>query len=94
MADPKITNEVKASHNLILNNRKKVDMTGVTDVGTFNEEYILIHTELGFMEVRGSSLRIVKLDVENKKLSLEGNIAAVVYDDKSVKKNSKGFWGK
>lgn len=94
MADPKLTNDVKASHNLILNNRKKADMTGVTDVDNFNEDYILLHTELGYMEIRGSSLRIVKLDVENKKLSIEGEIAAVIYDDKSVKKANKGFWGK
>lgn len=94
MVDPKMTNEAKASHNLILNNRKKADMTGVTDVDNFNEDYILLHTELGYMEIRGSSLRIVKLDVENKKLSVEGEIAAIIYDDKSAKKATKGFWGK
>ncbi|NLY98532.1 MAG: sporulation protein YabP [Clostridiaceae bacterium] len=94
MADPKTVNETRGSHNLILSNRKKVDMTGVVDVDHFNEDYILLSTELGYMEIRGSSLRIVKLDVENKKLTIEGDITALVYDDKSVKKKPKSVWGK
>lgn len=94
MADPKIINEVKTSHNLILNNRKKAELTGVIDVDNYNEDTVLLHTEMGYMEIRGSSLRIVKLDVENKKMSVEGDITAVIYDDKPVKKANKGFWGK
>lgn len=94
MVETRNSNEIKASHNLILNNRKKVDMTGVSDVGTFNEEYILAHTELGLLEIRGRKLRIIKLDTENKKLTVEGEINGLIYEDKSAKKTSKSFWGK
>ncbi len=94
MVEQKVMNEVKTSHNLILSNRKKVDMTGVSDVENFNEQYILVHTELGLMEIRGYGLRIIKLDIENKKLVVEGEICGLIYDDKANKKANKSFWGK
>lgn len=77
------------SHNILLENRKKLVISGVIDVDSFNDEYVLIHTELGFLLIRGIDLRIKKLSLESADISVDGNISALEYTEDDVKKNNK-----
>ena len=38
---------LKQNHNLILENRKKLSLSGVTDVDSFDERTISLFTEMG-----------------------------------------------
>ncbi|MBQ7638697.1 MAG: sporulation protein YabP [Clostridia bacterium] len=79
-------------HTLFIDNRKKLVLTGVTDVGSFNEENLLIQTSLGEINVGGENLQVTKLSLENGEMTVEGKIISVAYSD-SVKK-AGGFFGK
>ena len=75
-------NEEKRSvgaHNLILEERGNLTITGVEDVDSFDEETVVVYTELGELTVRGSGLHINKIDVEAGELSLEGQIDSLSY---------------
>lgn len=75
-------------HNLILENRGNLVLTGVTDVDSFDENSILLYTELGELVIRGKKLHINVMNVESGDLSVEGDISAIVYGDRDRKKKA------
>jgi sporulation protein YabP len=60
-------------------NREQVMVTGVTAVDAFDEEEILLETELGGLTLRGEELQIRQLDLESGKFAVEGYITALIY---------------
>ena len=72
---------LKMPHNIILEDRKKLNISGVSDVDSFDEETIVAFTDLGELTIRGSELHINKLSVETGDLLIEGNIRAISYSD-------------
>ena len=85
-------NKIKMPHNVMLEDRKKLNISGVCDVDSFDEETITVDTQMGELTVRGSDLHINKLSVETGELLIEGSIYAVVYTDDGPKK--EGFFSK
>ena len=61
-------------------------LSGITDVDSFNEKEIYLYTQLGEMLVKGENLHISEMSVENGELSVDGEISAIIYGDKSRKK--------
>ncbi len=82
-------------HNVILENKSKLSVSGVCDVDTFCEEKIILFTADDTLIVEGEDLHIQKLDVSNGELIIEGEIYAFHYtgDGASVRAN-KGFFKK
>lgn len=72
----------KQNHNLILENRKSLSLSGVTDVDSFDEKSICLYTELGELTIQGRDLHIDSISVETGNMSITGDIWAVVYGDK------------
>ncbi len=66
-------------HDLTLKGRKKLTMTGVTEVVSFDEAAVVLRTELGTLMVQGSGLQLKTLSVEGGQVAVEGNIAALSY---------------
>ncbi len=73
-------------HNVLLENRKKVALTGVLDIDSFNEQGIIVLTELGVLIVKGADLHINKLNVDSGDVSIEGDIVSLTYTDIHDKK--------
>lgn len=78
--------------NVLLEERKKLTVTGVSDVDSFDEHTVSVYTELGEMTVRGMDIHINKLNTETGELTLEGRIDALIYAQEESK--SQGFWGR
>lgn len=70
-----------AVHNIILEGRKKMSVSGVTDVDRFDENTVLLYTTMGEMTVRGEDLHVNDLSVESGEMNIEGEIRSVVYGD-------------
>ncbi len=79
-------------HNLILEDRRLLTVTGVADVDSFDEQSVTVYTDLGELTVRGSDLHINKLSVETGELMIEGKITAVIYSDEQP--STGGFFSK
>jgi sporulation protein YabP len=79
--------------NLALENRKKIVLTGVVEVLSFDEEKILLNTCLGMLTVKGEGLKMNKLDVQNGDVVIIGKISAMIYTGE-VKKQKENIFKK
>lgn len=68
-------------HNCILEDRKSLSVSGVSNVGSFDEETIVAVTDYGELTVKGQNLHITKLSLEVGELCIEGTINALQYAD-------------
>lgn len=83
------------SHTVSIENRKKITITGVADVDSFDESVVLLATDMGFVTLHGEDLHISKLNLEEGQLIVEGEIAALEYaDGDAFGDQGSGFWGK
>ncbi|MCX8129861.1 MAG: sporulation protein YabP [Clostridia bacterium] len=80
--------------NLILENREKLSVSGVIDVESFNDECVIVDTELGVLVIRGEDLHINKLNLDDSVLNIEGDIMSCEYSDKEGSKSKTGFFSK
>ena len=85
--------EQNKPHNLILENRKKLSISGVTDVDSFDEKTVILYTQMGELTIQGKNLHVNGLDVETGEMSVEGDIWALTYGDKD-RRATLGFFGK
>ncbi len=81
------------SHNVIMENREKANITGVLDIHSFDDELILAETEEGILTIKGNDLKMNKLNLDNNELIVEGKIMALIYSDNSQEKKG-GMFGK
>ena len=78
---PEEKKPVKAPHSLILENRRALTATGVSNVDSFDEQTIVAYTDLGQLIIRGSKLQINKLNIETGELTLSGDINSMSYSE-------------
>ena len=76
--------------NLILENRGKLSVSGVLDVLSFDDQVVIIETELGLLTIKGENLRINKLSIDTSEVIVEGDISYLAYSDKEIDKNKGG----
>lgn len=82
MVDEKKT---KMAHNIILENRSKLSVSGVSDVDSFDEKQVCAFTEMGFLTIKGSNLHINKFNTQNGELNLSGKIDTFFYSNREPK---------
>ena len=92
MAELKIEKKAGMPHNLILEDRKKLVVSGVEDVDSFDEQTVVIFTGMGELTVRGSDLHIINLNVDSGELSVEGTVGSLTYSDDRPEKG--GFFSR
>lgn len=80
--------------NLVLENRGKLSVSGVLDVLSFDDQIVIIETELGLLTVKGEDLRINKLSIDTSEVVVEGDIYNMGYSEKDMDKKTGGFLGK
>ena len=85
--DERKTINTAVVQNLILENRGKLSISGVLDVLSFDDQVIMVETELGLLMIKGENLRITKLSIDTSEVIVEGNISYLAYSNKEVEKN-------
>ena len=74
--------------NLILENRGKLSVSGVNDVLSFDDQVVMVDTELGLLTVKGENLRINKLSLDTSEVIVEGEVSSLIYSQNKQDKNS------
>ena len=72
--------------NLILENRGKLTISGVNDVLSFDDQVVVVETELGLLTIKGENIRVNKLSIDTSEVILEGEISYLAYSDKDEQK--------
>ena len=80
-----------ANHNILMEDRKKISLSGVVDIHSFDDELILAETQCGILTIKGSDLKMNKLNLENNELIVEGDIMALIYSESDNVKKSNMF---
>lgn len=81
--------------NLILENREKLSISGVLDVLSFDDQVVIVETELGLLNIKGDNLRINKLSIDTSEVVVEGDIYSMIYSEKDLnKKGTSSLIGK
>ena len=78
-------------HKLTLNERKSLTMTGVTEVVSFDDTAVVLHTCLGTLEIQGQQLQLKTLSIDGGQVAVEGHISALYYEEP---RPAGGFWSR
>ncbi len=79
-----------AIQNLILENREKLSISGVLDVLSFDDQVVMVETELGLLTIKGENLKINKLSIDTSEVIVEGDINSLNYSEKDLNKDKGG----
>jgi len=82
----------RGAHNVIMENRRNLSISGVRDVDSFDEQSVVLLTEMGELTIRGSSLHISHLDQDTGELNMSGDISELIYSE--IKQERKGFFSR
>lgn len=75
----------RASHNVIMEGRRRMMITGVKSVENFDDTAVCLQTCMGQLTVKGSELKVDKLNVDSGELNIQGNVIGMVYSDSAAK---------
>lgn len=68
-------------HSVVMEGRKKLSVSGVEEVESFDENTIVMSTALGLLVVRGEDLHIEELSLEGGELKVEGEVDSLTYEE-------------
>lgn len=81
-------------HDVIMRGRKILEITGVKQVESFDNEEFLLETVMGVLAIKGQNLHMKNLDVDKGIVSIKGKIFEVAYIDEQNGEKAKGFFSK
>ncbi len=70
-----------AAHEIAIRGRRSMNISGVSELISFDEGSVTAATVCGELTVDGSELHIGTFDTERGILSIDGNICGIFYDD-------------
>ena len=79
-------------HKLNVQNRKLANITGVTDVLSFDLSEILLETEQGMLLIKGNDLHVKKLSLEKGEVDIDGKIDSFTYSEITPKETGGSSW--
>lgn len=82
---------IKQNSNIIIENRKRVSVSGVKECVSFDDETVILETSLGNLTIKGERLHIINFDTKTGDFLLEGNFFATAYTASS---NGSSFFGR
>ncbi len=83
MADYRDLDNLKTrsrAHAIHIDNRSRLNVTGVSDVESFHEQEIILHTDSGTLRIEGEGLHVSKLNLDDGQVSIEGEVIALEYE--------------
>ena len=94
LEERKTINSTGVIQNLILENRGKLSISGVLDVLSFDDQVVILETELGLLTVKGENIRINKLSIDTSEVIVEGDISSLNYSYKTSEKGKGSLMSK
>jgi sporulation protein YabP len=82
------------AHQLNISNRNWIGVEGVINMDSYDQEKVILKTSLGMLEIQGNNLHVQQLNLDQGKVTLDGEIVALNYSDENSVKRGKGFLGR
>lgn len=85
----------RRQHKMTMVNRKNCSLTGVMDVIAFDENEVILETDMGILMMKGQGLHIKRLTLEQGEVELEGRLDSFLYSEqKSLAAKGESFLGR
>ncbi len=79
-----LNNNVNTFQNIVLENRERLNITGIVDVFSFDDQIIIVETELGLLTIKGENLKINKLSIDTSDFIVDGHISSLSYSNSDM----------
>ena len=79
---------IRLPHRLTLDERQKLTVTGVSEVVSFDENSVVLTTDMGTLVILGRELQLKTLSVEGGQVAVDGTVSAMSYEEP----RSSGGW--
>ena len=77
-------------HNLSLEDRSRLTLTGVSEAVSFEDHLVVLRTGLGMLHIHGQQLQLKSLCLEKGQAAVEGQICAMIYEEP----RERSVWGR
>ena len=94
LEDRKLSSSANVIQNLVLENREKLSISGVLDVLSFDDQVVIVETELGLLTIKGENLRINKLSLDTSEVIVEGEIYNLAYSENDINQKGSNIFSK
>ncbi len=82
---------IEKNSRAVLENRKTLSLTGIENIVSFDESFVVLDTPDALVTVDGEGLQMIKMDTDSGEVVVVGKINGLVYSDK--KQSAKRFGG-
>lgn len=79
--------KTRLPHTIFMDCRKKLTLTGISDVGSFDEQGVILYSDYGEINVKGSKLHINMLSLDTSEVSIDGEINSIIYTGNTSQKS-------
>lgn len=69
----------RRSHSVNMQDRSRLELTGITDVVSFDLNKVILESDYGAITIKGNNLHVSRLSIEKGELDIDGTIQAMEY---------------
>lgn len=73
----------KRVHKLMLNNRRTCNLSGISDVLSFDENEIILETDQGMLMIKGSDLHVNRIMLDKGEVDIDGKFDSFTYSEQT-----------
>lgn len=78
-------------HSMILEDRRKMTLSGVNDMESFDGGKLIVYTSAGILTLTGSDMKAESFSVETGEMTLTGEFDTISYSDRD-RQTRTGFF--
>lgn len=82
---------IKRPHRLNMEDRKRIDFTGITDVVSFDPVKVVLESDYGNITIKGEGLHFNRLSVEKGELDVDGRVDSICYSETGSRNKQDSF---
>ena len=73
----------KRAHKMVLAGRRTCNLTGISEVLSFDVNEIILETDMGMLMIKGSELHVNRLTLEKGEVDIEGRVDSFTYSEQT-----------
>lgn len=82
-------------HRLMMQNRSALSITGIRDVVSFDENQVVLDTDMGLLTMKGKDLHVSRLTLEKGEVDVDGTVDSLVYSsNESYRKSGESLFNR
>ncbi len=82
-------------HRLMMINRSALSIGGIRDVVSFDENQVILDTDMGLLTMKGKDLHVSRLTLEKGEVDVDGTVDSLVYSSNdSYRKSGESLFNR